>query len=113
MTVQTLPPDVSIIDNSNRDMMEPLFQLTRSVRGPWPSCRHLSTFRAKGGSWPADQLTDGRRFRCARSRIRDCEAIAHVETTECIESEDVQNLVIAAVENRIRFINTLPSQMNG
>lgn len=39
MTVQTLPPDVSIIDNSNRDMMEPLFQLTRSVRGPSPSCR--------------------------------------------------------------------------
>lgn len=43
----------------------------------------------------------------------DREAIAHVATTEGIKSEDVQDLVITAVENRFRLINTLPKQLNG
>lgn len=38
----------------------------------------------------------------------DREAIAHVATTEGIKSEDVQDLVITAVENRFGRINTLP-----
>jgi len=38
----------------------------------------------------------------------DREAIAHVATTEGIKSEDVQDLVITAVENRFGLINTLP-----
>lgn len=38
----------------------------------------------------------------------DREAIAHVATTEGIKSEDVQDLVITAVENRCGLINTLP-----
>jgi putative transposase len=38
----------------------------------------------------------------------DREAIAHVATTEGIKSEDVQDLVIIAVENRFGRINTLP-----
>jgi putative transposase len=38
----------------------------------------------------------------------DREAIAHVATTEGIKSEDVQDLVITAVENRFGQINTLP-----
>ncbi len=37
----------------------------------------------------------------------DREAIAHVATTEGIKSEDVQDLVITAVENRFGRINTL------
>jgi len=36
----------------------------------------------------------------------DREAIAHVTTTEGIRSEDVQDLVITAVENRFGHINT-------
>ncbi|MDR6192469.1 transposase InsO family protein [Agrobacterium pusense] len=39
---------------------------------------------------------------------RDREAIAHVATTEGIKSEDVQDLVITAVENRFGLVNTLP-----
>ncbi len=42
----------------------------------------------------------------------DREAIAHV-ATEGIKSEDVQDLVITAVENRFGRINTLPSPLNG
>jgi putative transposase len=38
----------------------------------------------------------------------DREAIAHVATTQGIKSEDVQDLVITAVENRFGRINTLP-----
>ncbi|CDM60198.1 orf_Bo003 (plasmid) [Rhizobium favelukesii] len=38
----------------------------------------------------------------------DREAIAHVATTEGIKSEDVQDLVITAVENRFGRINILP-----
>ncbi|MBW9089614.1 IS3 family transposase [Rhizobium wenxiniae] len=38
----------------------------------------------------------------------DREAIAHVATTEGIKSEDVQDLVITAVENRFGLVNTLP-----
>lgn len=38
----------------------------------------------------------------------DREAIAHVATTEGIKSEDVQDLVITAVEKRFGRINTLP-----
>jgi putative transposase len=38
----------------------------------------------------------------------DREAIAHVATTEGLKSEDVQDLVITAVENRFGLINTLP-----
>lgn len=38
----------------------------------------------------------------------DREAIAHVATTEGITSEDVQDLVITAVENRFGRINILP-----
>lgn len=38
----------------------------------------------------------------------DREAIAHVATTEGIKSEDVQDLVIMAVENRFGRINILP-----
>ena len=38
----------------------------------------------------------------------DREAIAHVATTGGIKSEDVQDLVITAVENRFGLINTLP-----
>lgn len=38
----------------------------------------------------------------------DREAIAHVATTEGIKSEDVQDVVITAVENRFGRINTLP-----
>lgn len=38
----------------------------------------------------------------------DREAIAHIATTEGIKSEDVQDLVITAVENRFGRINTLP-----
>ncbi len=37
----------------------------------------------------------------------DREAIAHVATTEGIKSEDVQDLVITAVENRFGRINML------
>ncbi len=43
--------------------------------------------------------------------VLDCcdrEAIAHVTTTEGIKNEDVQDLVITAVENRFGLINTLP-----
>lgn len=39
----------------------------------------------------------------------DREAIAHVATTEGIKSEDVQDLVITAVENRFGRINILPN----
>lgn len=38
----------------------------------------------------------------------DREAIAHVATTQGIKSEDVQDLVITAIENRFGRINTLP-----
>lgn len=38
----------------------------------------------------------------------DREAIAHVATTEGIKSEDVQGIVITAVENRFGLVNTLP-----
>jgi putative transposase len=38
----------------------------------------------------------------------DREAIAHVATTEGIKSEDVQDLVITAVENRFGRLNILP-----
>jgi transposase InsO family protein len=38
----------------------------------------------------------------------DREAIAHVATTEGIKSDDVQDLVITAVENRFGRINILP-----
>jgi putative transposase len=38
----------------------------------------------------------------------DREAIAHVATTEGTKSEDVQDLVITAVENRFGLVNTLP-----
>lgn len=38
----------------------------------------------------------------------DREAIAHVATTEGIKSEDLQDLVIKAVENRFGRINILP-----
>ncbi len=38
----------------------------------------------------------------------DRQAIAHVATTEGIKSEDVQDLVITAVENRFGLVNTLP-----
>lgn len=38
----------------------------------------------------------------------DREAIAHVATTAGIKSEDVQDLVITAVENRFGLINPLP-----
>jgi putative transposase len=38
----------------------------------------------------------------------DREAIAHVATTEGIKSEDVQDLVITAVENRFGRINIIP-----
>jgi putative transposase len=38
----------------------------------------------------------------------DREAIAHLATTEGIKSEDVQDLVITAVENRFGLVNTLP-----
>jgi putative transposase len=38
----------------------------------------------------------------------DREAIAHVATTEGIKSEDVQDLVITAVENRFGRVNILP-----
>lgn len=38
----------------------------------------------------------------------DREAIAHVATTEGIKSQDVQDLVITAVESRFGRVNTLP-----
>ncbi len=38
----------------------------------------------------------------------DREAIAHIATTEGIKSQDVQDLVITAVENRFGRINMLP-----
>jgi putative transposase len=43
----------------------------------------------------------------------DREAIAHVATTGGIKSEDVQDPVITAVENRSGLINILRSQSNG
>lgn len=43
----------------------------------------------------------------------DREAIAHVATTQGIKSEDVQDLVITAVENRFGRINPFPSRLNG
>ena len=42
----------------------------------------------------------------------DREAIAHVATTGGIKSEDVQDLVITAVENRFGLINTLPKPID-
>ena len=53
--------------------------------------------------------TTQRKFRVAFAL--DCcdrEAIAHVATTQGIKSEDVQDLVITAVEKRCGRTNTLP-----
>lgn len=106
----------------------------KCLRSPKSSAPHKKALRRSGGVAPAGSTlrrvaveqsnlrwcSDGFEIGCDnKEKVRvafalDCcdrEAIAHVATTEGIKSEDVQDLVITAVENRFGLVNKLPKSI--